>query len=182
MKLKATLNKPCTVEERYNFIEKYYYKKKYVIEETDEAIQAFDMTPDEKLVGARELKYQEANIKAKEYLESGEALFEFEEGKHVEATDGNIGKFTGYVVGYVTGQLQPTDTVVWTTKEDETVNLTQAQVAQILTGMGEVQARVWAVQFPAYLRMIEEAETAEAVEAIVIDYNNFEVQEESEEE
>ena len=48
--------------------------------------------------------------------------------------------------------------------------------------MGEVQARVWAVQFPAYLRMIEEAETAEAVEAIVIDYNNFEVQEESEEE
>lgn len=119
---------------------------------------------------AKQAKYQEANLKANEYLQSGEALYEFEEGKHIEATDGNIAKMTAYALAYVTGQLQPTDTVVWNTKEDETVELNQAQIVQILNGLGNVQAVVWSVEYPVYVNMIETATTIEEVEAIVIDY------------
>ena len=135
----------------------------------------------EKLAEAKAAKYDEANRGAKKFLEDGEALFEFEEGKHIEATDGNIGKFTAYALAYVTGQLQPTDTVVWNTKEDETVELTAEQVNAILTGLGVVQASVWSVQFPAYVQAIEVAETIEEVEAIEIAYYSEEpVKEEAE--
>lgn len=119
---------------------------------------------------AKQAKYNEANSKANEYLQSGEALYEFEEGKHIEATDGNIAKMTAYALAYVTGQLQPEDTVVWNTKEDETVNLNQVQIVAILNGLGNVQAVVWSVQYPVYVSMIESATTIEEVEAIEIDY------------
>lgn len=123
-----------------------------------------------KLAEAKEAKYEEANKGAKKYLENGEALFEFEEGKHIEATDGNIAKLTAYALAYVTGQLQPSEYVVWNTKEDETVELTSEQVAYIVKGLGFVQASVWSVQFPAYVQAIEVAETVEEVEAIEIVY------------
>ena len=125
---------------------------------------------EEKLNEAKEAKYEEANKGAKEYLENGEALFEFEEGKHIEATDGNIAKLTAYALAYVTGQLQPSEYVVWNTKEDETVELKSEQVAYIIKGLGFVQASVWSVQFPAYVQAIETAETVEEVEAIEINY------------
>ena len=121
---------------------------------------------------AKEDKYNEANTKAKEYLESGDALYEFDEGKHIEATDGNIAKMTAYALAFVTGQLQPTDTVVWNTKEDETVELTQEQIAQILVGLGQVQAVVWSEKFPSYKSQIEQATTIEDIKAIVINYDN----------
>lgn len=124
---------------------------------------------EEKLQEAKQAKYNEANEGAKQYLD-GNALYEFEEGKHIEATDGNIAKFTAYALAYITGQLQPTDTVVWNTKEDETVELNQEQVVAILNGLGQVQAYVWAVKFPYYISLIEQAETVEEVNAIVIDY------------
>lgn len=124
-----------------------------------------------KLAEAKEEKYNEANNGAKIYLESGNALFEFEEGKHIEATDGNIAKLTAYALAFVTGQLQPTDTVVWNTKEDETVELTSEQLALIIAGLGQVQATVWAVKFPYFVNLINEAETIEEVDAIDIDYS-----------
>lgn len=130
--------------------------------------------PAELLRQAKERKYNEAVLKANEYIQSGEALYEFETGKHIEATDGNIGKFTAYALAYVTGQLQPTDTVVWNTKEDETVQLTQLQVSNILVGLGQVQAVVWTVKYPAYINAINEATTIEEVENIIIDYKENE--------
>lgn len=174
MELKASLNKPYTDQQRMNFIVAQNHKKGYEIRETEEALEAWGETDAELLADAKQAKYDEANKGARKYLESGEALFEFEEGKHVEATDGNIGKFAAYALGYVTGQLQPTDTVIWNTKEDETVELTQEQVVFILNGLGTVQARVWSVQFPIFVKAISEAKTLEEVNAIVIDYNNIE--------
>ena len=129
-------------------------------------------TDEEKLKEAKQNKYNEANTGAKAFLENGNALYEFEEGKHVEATDGNIGKFTGFAVGYITGKLQPTDTVDWNTKEDETVFLTQEQVGDILDGLGKVQGYVWTVQFPAYVQAIQAAQTIEEVQAIRIRYKS----------
>ena len=136
-------------------------------------------TDEEKLQEAKQAKYNEANNKAKEFLENGSALYEFEEGKHIEATDGNIAKMTAYALAFVTGQLQPSDTVLWNTKEDETVSLNQTQIAQIIEGLGQVQASVWAVKFPAYVQAIETAQTVEEVNEIIIDYT---IEIESEEE
>jgi len=125
---------------------------------------------EEQLEIAQQAKYDEANKGAKDFLESGNALFEFEEGKHIEATDGNIAKLTAYALAYVTGQLQPTETVVWNTKEDETVELNAEQIGVIVKGLGFVQASVWSVQFPQYLQAIETAETIEEVNDINIEY------------
>ncbi len=154
---------------------------------------------DEKLQEAKAKKYNEANAGARTYLESGNALFEFvrhAEGHselvsesenpatlkqvqgdnaksfHIEATDGNIAKLSAYALSFITGVMQPTDTVYWNTKEDETITLNQDELAQVLTGLGQVQALVWTVQFPAYVAMIESAKTPEEVNAIVIDYDN----------
>lgn len=134
---------------------------------------------EEQLNNAKQAKYNEANSGAKTYLESGEALFEFEPNKHIEATDGNIAKLTAYALAFVTGQLQPTDTVVWNTKEDETVELNQEQIVTIINGLGTVQALVWSVQFPQYVQAIETAETVEEVEAIEIIYTSEIPQEET---
>ena len=123
----------------------------------------------QKLQEAKEAKYKEANDGAKSYIDN-EALFEFEEGKHIEATDGNIAKMTAYALAFVTGQLEPTDTVVWNTKEDETVELTQEQIGYIIAGLGQVQALVWAVKYPYFVQLIDAASTVEEVESIVIDY------------
>ena len=171
MEIKATLNKPYTEDQRMNFIVTQNHELGYEIRETKKALEAWGETSEELLADVKQAKYNEANRGAKVYLESGEALFEFEEGKHVEATDGNIAKMTAYALAYITGQLSPEDTVAWNTKEDETVELTQEQIAYILSGLGNVQARVWSVQFPVYIAMIEAAKTVEEVEAIVIDYN-----------
>ena len=126
---------------------------------------------DELLTEAKQAKYNEANNGAKTYLESGEALFELSENQHIEATDGNIGKLSAYALSYITGALTPSDVVYWNTKEDETIALTQEQLATVLQGLGQVQAEVWNVKFPYYLKQIEEAKTADEVQAIVIDYS-----------
>ena len=169
MEIKEILEKPCTREQLFNFICDANLHN-YVVKETKEEFQAWGDTDNELLKQAKQSKYQEANNGAKAFLESGNALFEFEEGKHIEATDGNIAKLTAYALAYVTGQLQPEDTVVWNTKEDETVELTSEQIAFIVKGLGLVQASVWSVQFPQYIQAIETAETVEEVNAIEIQY------------
>ena len=149
----------------------------YVLE-GDEYVQKTPEWEEEQLNNAKQAKYNEANSGAKTYLESGEALFEFEPNKHIEATDGNIAKLTAYALAFVTGQLQPTDTVVWNTKEDETEELNQEQIVTIINGLGTVQALVWSVQFPAFVQAIESAETIEEVQAIEIVYTSEIPQEE----
>lgn len=169
MEIKETLLKPYTDNDKFIFICNAN-KNNYVVKYTETELQAWGYTDEELLASAKQNKYDEANNGAKTFLESGNALFEFEEGKHIEATDGNIAKLTAYALAYVTGQLQPTETVVWNTKEDETVELTSEQIAFIVKGLGLVQASVWSVQFPQYIQAIETAETVEEVNAITIEY------------
>lgn len=122
----------------------------------------------QQLATAKEKKYNEAKNKAYAYLESGEALYEFEPNKHIEATDGNIAKFTAYALQFASGVTTP---VVWCTKEDETVFLNQEQVTDILQGLGAVQAQVWTIKFTYYIEKIDRARTVKTVNNIVIDYS-----------
>ncbi len=125
-------------------------------------------TDEEKLTIAKTYKYNEINNGARIYLESGNALFEIEEGKHIEATDGNIAKLSAYVLSFMTGVQE---VVYWNTKEDETIALNQEQLTQALMGLGEVQATVWNVKFPYYLKQLENAQTVDEVKAITVDYS-----------
>ena len=123
---------------------------------------------EEQLNIAKTDKYNEINNGARIYLESGNALFEIEEGKHIEATDGNIAKLSAYALSFMTGVQSE---VYWNTKEDETIALNQEQLTQALMGLGEVQATVWNVKFPYYLKQLENAQTVEGVKAINVDYS-----------
>lgn len=148
-------------------------------------------TEAEKLNIAKAAKYNEINNGARIYLESGNALFELVleanndlspqpspqgEGEklyksyHIEATDGNIAKLSAYALSFLSGAF-PQSEVYWNTKEDETIALNQEQLTQALQGLGEVQATVWNVKFPYYLKQIEEAKTVDEVNAIVVDYS-----------
>lgn len=125
-------------------------------------------TDEENLNEAKINKYNEINNGARIYLESGNALFEVAEGKHIEATDGNIAKLSAYALSFMTGVQE---VVYWNTKEDETIALNQEQLTQALMGLGEVQATVWNVKFPYYLKLLELATTVEEVNAIKVDYS-----------
>ena len=154
--------------------------EKTIIERNGEFVFEEDVA-EELLLEAKAAKYKEANEGARAYLESGEALYELEPGKNIEATDGNIGKLSAYALGVITGQLGAGDVVYWNTKEDETIALTQEQLGSALAGLGAVQAEVWNVKFPAYLARIEACTSADEVREIVVDYSlPVEVPEESE--
>ena len=172
MELKAELKQPYSTQQRCDFIVENNYRKGYEIVEKSMSIQAWGKTTEEEIQDLKTAKYNEANAGAKEFLESGNALYEFEEGKHVEAFDGNMSKMTSYLLAFESGIYAPEDTVIWVTKEDEIVHLTKEQIADILTGIGKVQAVVWSIQFPAYLKAIEEAKTIGEIVAIVIEYND----------
>lgn len=167
---------------RYNLDRVEETQEEYAYDEELQEYVPKDTEWEEKqLVKLKNEKYTEAKEKAYMYLESGEALYEFEEGKHIEATDGNIGKFTAYALGFMSGSTSP---VVWSTKEDETVLLNAEQVTDILQGLGAVQAQVWTVKFTDYVTEINEAETIEEVQNIIIDYSQEiegDIEQESEE-
>ena len=168
MEIKSELKKPYTEVQKRDFIMENNRKKGYEIRETENELQAWYYTDEEQLNIAKTNKYNEINNGARIYLESGEALFEIEEGKHIEATDGNIAKLSAYALSFMTGVQSE---VCWNTKEDETIALTQEQLTQALIGLGVVQATVWNVKFPYYLKQLENATTVEEVNAITVDYS-----------
>ena len=176
MEIKAKLNKPYTEKQRIDFIVENNHQLGYEIQETETALEAWGKTDEEKLTIAKTNKYNEINNGARIYLESGEALFEVAEGKHIEATDGNIAKLSAYALSFMTGVQSE---VYWNTKEDETIALNQEQLTQALMGLGEVQATVWNVKFPYYLKLLELATTVEEINAINVDYS-LEISEETE--
>lgn len=148
-------------EEVYSNLDRYYWDGSDVVLNPN-----YD---EEQLELAKQAKYQEANLKAFEYLESGNAVFTYEEGKSIEATDGNIAKLGLYLVKFLM-QEDYTSTIEWNTKENENVQLNAEQLGVITEGLGYIQSQVWTVKFPAYNLAISEAETIEEVNAIEIDY------------
>ena len=126
-------------------------------------------TEEEKLSIAKNKKYEEALDSATAYIEY-ESAFKFDENNSIEATDGNIGKFTAYALAFQSGLVEQ---VEWTSKEDNVITLTADNILAILVGLGEIQAQVWNVQFVNYKNQIEEATTVEDVESIEINYGNI---------
>ena len=169
MELKAQIVAPYGEEEKINFIVEYNHKKGYEIRETEVALEAWGKTEAEIMFDLKEEKYKEANTKANAFLESGEALFEFEEGKHIEATDGNISKLGLSLVDLVLAH-DSSATIEWNTKEDENVSLNAEQLRFIVDGLKRIQAVVWTVEYPHFLDLINRAQTIEEIKEIDIEY------------
>lgn len=169
MEIKAELVQPFTEEEKVNFIVEYNHNLGYEIRETEEALEAWGYTEEELLEQAKQAKYNEANQKAFQYLESGEAVFTYEEGKSIEATDGNIAKLGLSLVNFILTQ-DYTSTIEWNTKENENVQLNAEQLQVIVAGLQGIQSEVWTVKFVEYNTAIDEAKTLKEVNAIIIDY------------
>ncbi|MBS4760935.1 MAG: hypothetical protein KHX03_09590 [Clostridium sp.] len=86
---------------------------------------------------------------------------------HIEATLTNNIKLSAYAQA-----LDESETLPWNTKENVNVLLNRA-ACTILTGiMSQLNAKLWTVDFPAFLAQIESAQTIEEVEAIEIVYPN----------
>lgn len=173
MEIKATLNKPYTDKERMDFIVQCNHNLGYEIRETSTALEAWGETPSEELEQAKQAKYNEANSKARSYLESGEACFVFTQGEndyHIEATDGNIAKIGLKATALLIAQDFET-TFPWNTKEDINIEINALEGKAIAEGLGTIQDEVWTVKFPEYIKQIEEATTIEEIESIDIDYS-----------
>lgn len=170
MELKAELLKPYTEQERIDFIVEQNHKLNYEIKETETALEAWGLDDTEELQKAKNAKYNEALVGAKNYIEN-EAVYQYDENNSIEATDGNIGKMTAYALGFQTGTIQ---SVSWTSKEDNVLILNAEDVLRILEGLGSIQAIVWNIKFVAYKNAIENAETIEEVQAITINYGENE--------
>ena len=123
-------------------------------------------TDEEKLREAKEAKYQEANTKANLFLNT-QALYELNPTFHVEATKENMNTLSSAAIAIEKGYIE---FQVWTSKEDNVLNLTAEQCMQIAFGIGAIQGDVWCRQFISYKNAIEHASTIEEVEMIIINY------------
>ena len=123
--------------------------------------------PEIELQEAKEAKYNEANDKANLFLNT-EALYELTEDFHVEATKENMNTLTSAASAIEKGFIE---FQTWTSKEDNVLNLTEEQCMQIAFGIGAIQGDVWCRQYIAYKNAIEQAQTVEEVNNIVIDYS-----------
>ena len=128
-KIKFYTQEPLN-QELYNLDKVEETDKEYVLE-GDEYVLKTSEWEEEQLNKAKEAKYQEANTKTNDYLQSGEALYEFKPNIHIEATDGNIAKMNAYLTGLQAGAFT---TVAWVSKEDEILTLNAEDVSTILLG------------------------------------------------
>ena len=164
MEIKAILEKPCTEKQRTDFI--IEQNKYYEIIETDNAIEAWGYTEQERFEQAKQLKCEEALEKAYEYQQNGtveykNCIFEMSDSNRKNLSDTEEAL-----------KLQGIEETTWLDKDDNYVTLTVDDIQYIRLNLilAEIQ-KLWIISYPAYKQQILEAQTVEEVEAIEIDYS-----------
>ena len=174
-----TLSKPFTKDEKSIFI---CDNNALRIEETKTALFALEkneimvdgepaVNPDyeaEQLKKAKELKLNENDFKANNALNRTFTVLIGEEKTpcefiYNEKTERNL---NSSAIGFLAGQYE---TKQWTDEQGITVDLTAEDVAAVLLTFNEFANAIWA-KWGNYKQEIEQAETAEELENIVIDY------------
>jgi hypothetical protein len=127
----------------------------------------------EQLEKAKTAKYNEANEQASLFEMKNATLtvlatnYTTKENNtyHIEAHFVNMTKFGG-----LAKSLSVTDTMVWNTKENVNVILTQPNIEKLAKLMLELNAKLWTVDFPTFNAQIEACTTIDEVNAINIEY------------
>ncbi len=182
------LEKPYTDAQRADFVVVHNHQNGRKIEETATALYALeayellegDIVVDntaayeaEQLALAKEAKVQEATDKAYSF-EQKDAVITVNATHFVTRTGGVYhieGNLTNNIkMSAYASALGEADVVPWNTKENVNILLNKAACATLTALMSQMNAKLWTVDFPAYLAQIEAATTVEAVRAIEIDY------------
>lgn len=130
---------------------------------------------EDKLAEAKQAKLNEATDKAYSF-ENKDALITVSatnmmsrssETYHIEATLTNNIKLSAYAQS-----LDETSVLPWNTKENVNILLNKAACTTLTGLMSQLNAKLWTVDFPAFLTQIEAAQSVEDVEAIEIIYPN----------
>lgn len=138
----------------------------YIFADTDDYRQ-------EKLKQAKEIKLKEILEKAYEY-ENQTGLVSFDgrvsetETQVLHTELFNQGKFFQMVIGFSQGVL--TSDQLYNTKEDINVLINSEEAQAIYFAIKNATEKLWTVDYLYYKSLIEQAETVEDVEAVVVDY------------
>lgn len=181
------LEKPYTDTEYADFIVLHNHNNRRKIEETETALYALeawevlegdtviDNTEEynkEQLLKAKEAKIQEATDKAYSFEEK-DALITVNATNmktrasgvyHIEGNLTNNIKMSAYA-----STLDDITIVPWNTKENVNILLNKAACQTLTSLMSQLNAKLWTVDFPAYLAQIDACETVEEINAINIE-------------
>ena len=166
MEIKAVIEKPCTDEERADFIVEQNHQKGYIIEETDEAIEAWGQTAEELLADRKAAKQQENTEKAKQAVENGHVVFK---GAEFETNAQTVGDLTATMLLMQAGGVE---SYLWLSKDDQTVALTVEDFGTLGGLIATYKNTIWQEKYITYKAQIEQAQTVDAVNAIVLDYTD----------
>jgi len=186
------LEKPYTDTQRADFIVEYNRKNGLKIEETDKNLIALE--PNEIIVDGEPVinpDYEQQHfeqVKALKLKENDEKVnialiktFTIEVGEdktpcefiYNEKTERNL---NSSAIGFLAGQYEAKQ---WTDEQGITVNLSAEDVAAVLLTFNDFANAIWD-KWGNYKQQIEQCETAEEVEEIVINYGDEEPQTEEE--
>lgn len=166
MEIKAAIEKPCTDEERADFIVVQNHQKGYIIEETDEVIEAWGQTSEELLADKKAAKQQENTEKAKLAVENGHVVFKNAE---FETNAQTVGDLTATMLLMQAGGVE---SYLWLSKDDQTVALTVEDFGTLGGLIATYKNTIWQEKYITYKAQIEQADTVDAVNAIVLDYTD----------
>ena len=188
------LKKPYTDTQRADFIVEYNRKNGLKIEETDKNL--FALEPNEIIVDGEPVidpDYEQEHfeqVKALKLKENDEKVnialvhtFTIEVGENKtpcefiynEKTERNL---NSSAIGFLAGQYE---TKQWTDEQGITVNLTAEDVAAVLLTFNDFANELWE-KWGDYHTQINACTTAEEIEAIVINYGDEPIEEETNEE
>ena len=138
-----------------------------VIEETTENYILYNgqyLTETEVLPEIKVQKQEENTRLAKFAVENGHVVFKNAE---FETNAQTVGDLTATMLLMQAGGLE---TYLWLSKDDQTVELTTEDFGTLGALIAEYKNTIWQEKYIAYKTAIEQAETVEAVNAIVINY------------
>lgn len=165
MEIKATLQKPYTEEEYANFIVEQNHQQGYEIRETEIELQAWGFDDTELLKNLKKGKYNENDTKADLKRHSQEFSITLQDKECVfdtkEQTQSDL--LTAFAVCSATGVYTG-----WVCNNGVVIDLTLEDLVQIQNEFKNL-SNVYP-KWNEYKTRIDNAQTIEEVEAIIIDY------------
>ncbi len=123
-------------------------------------------TDEEKLTEAKTTKQAENTTKAKQAVENGHVVFKNAE---FETNAQTVGDLTATMLLMQAGGIE---TYMWLSKDDQSVALTVEDFGTLGGLIATYKNTIWQEKYINYKMQIEQAQTVDAVNAIVLDYSD----------
>ena len=164
MEIKAQLKNPYTTKAKEDFIVENNHNLGYEIKETDEALEAWGYTEEEKLAQLKDFMFSKNTSLAKNAVENGYVTFK---GAQFETNAQTVGDLTASMLLVQQAGLE---TYSWLTKDDKIVELSLEDFGELGGLIAQYKIGIWNGKYLNYKALIESAETVEELEEIKIEY------------